>query len=249
MAQSKLRTVLTGIFFFLAGVLVGGALFAPWETVWSRALGAADASMQKLDMRWAEMDQAAYDGAALRDLRLLTPAGSYRFSGLEFRLGLLTPATVRADTEGSLLDVEMGYGKNFEFQGDMDLGSLLSGALQGLCQVAGNVSLDGDYRPENGAFNLHAPVLMLPDGTRLENVTLVGALAGNTLNVQTLSLQKPLPVEAVGSIRFNWGNLAASTFDLQGNARLGSMNQRFQKTGTLSELRGLATGGIESFFR
>lgn len=238
-SSSPLRGRLVAVSVFVAGLLIGLALFTPWDKFWESGLRRAALAGRGVSLSWGEVADAGLSGCRITDLRIGFPQGRLVLPEAEVRLGLVTPLTLIVRT-GPELTARLGWGKTMAVAGGVETAALgLEPPLKGRANLAGELGFDAwGGPPTAGRLDLSAPSLALPGGLGVQDLSAALVLAGSRLNIEKLQTAKPVPLELQGSLDLVWGNLPSSTGTVNGTVNLGGNKQPFQRSGRLPALFG-----------
>jgi hypothetical protein len=242
MAWTRIKRWLASALLFLAGLLLGVALFLPWEMVWSKVLNTANQKLSSLHITWTAVEDAGPLSLTVIGLKVQTKAlpQPVTIQSLDLEFGLTPLVTARLDT-GPVLTVQAFRSRSVRLNGGVNLANLLNRA-----DVSGDVRLTGDASfpewgqpPSNGRLEISSQALSLPQGVDAKEVSATAELEDNVLTVRSFQAQEPMPVEAAGTLTLNWSNLQASQYDFSGSLQLGSKTHKFKKAGRLNKLPGM----------
>ena len=228
--------------FFLVGVgfLLGLALFTPWNKIWAQALAILDDGLPTVSMRWEAIDRDGPFGFRVRDLVVTvadTP-GAFAFHRAYVTMGFNPLATVRLDTKGAECVLAVHRNGAFEFEGDLNLTSLLGGAdFQGTLHAAGRLFMPaGSALPKNGWLDLRSQKLLLPGGRSIEDMAFTGEIADADLVIRDFSIRAPLDVKVAGTGVLHPGDLFRTTYDVEGEIVVGRRNVEYADEGVLADV-------------
>jgi len=241
MLKSLFRFIFGKGLILLAGLLVGLAIFAPWDRIWNRVLTDLNQKAPGVTILWNEIEHATFTGAKLKEFKLRWPKFRIEADSVDIRLGLLTPVKATIVTGPEKLNLTMNWGKTLRLLGKVELGTFL-----GMNRTAGMVGIDGTISWENfasppvsGKIAMDSSTLTWECKTTLEQFGVRATLEQTLLNLNSLRFTKPMPVDIAGVLELNWKALGLSTGQVEGSMNLGGEPQNFNKQGTLGELLGL----------
>ncbi|QGY39305.1 hypothetical protein GM415_03945 [Pseudodesulfovibrio cashew] len=231
--------ILARFFLVLLGFLIGAALFTPWNKIWASALASLDERLPSVGLKWDAIDRDGPFGFRVRGLRISvanTP-GSLRFQQAYVNVGFSPVAHVRLDTGGPQCELNLFQSGAFEFEGDVNLTTLLGGAdVRGVLRVAGNLFLPaGAVLPKNGWIDVRSQQLLLPDGKSVEDLAFTAEIHGRDMTVRDFSMGKPLAYKAAGTGVLHRGNLFRTRFDLKGEMTIGQRTFPYEMQGSLAD--------------
>lgn len=227
------------IFLGLAGLIIGVWLFMPWEAVWSYALSRTTPKLKNVEIAWTGLDGSGPRTLKMQDVRVNVRERQFYIHELTVKIGL-TRARIIADT-GPKLEIMATWDKKTTIHGKTDLGALLPGNSK----IKGTVGLNGDLAfpewgkpPITGRMEITSDSLQIKQGMTAEDLLLVAELDRQDLALRTFTIEKPLPVEATGTVELDWQNLHFSPYRISGRVTAGSTVREFEKYGELRELMG-----------
>jgi hypothetical protein len=233
-----LRILLLG----LLGFLLGALLFVPADALWARILGSVESEQFTLD--WERIEPSGMFGANLYDAVITVNGLEMNFTSVNLDPGLATPIRVTAVTGGSELNGSYSWSKRLAVEGAVDAGKLLGPEMG-----SGEARLDADLQfngragiPEQGALKIRGLNLNLPNNLALSDLTLDLNKQGRQVRIENFRTRKPFPIQAGGNLTLDPGNLPNSTYEVQGTIRMGGKVNKFKKSGSVGELKGLASG-------
>lgn len=231
--------ILARLFLVLFGFLVGIAMFTPWDKIWASALASLDEKLPTIGLRWEGIDRDGPFGFRVRDLKITvadTP-GSLTFRQAYVEVGFSPLAHVRLDTGGPQCELNMFQTGAFEFEGDLNLTSLLGGAdFKGTLHVAGNLFLPaGSVLPKKGWIDIRSQQLLLPGDKSIEDLAFTAEIQGPDMDVRDFSLGKPIALKAAGKGVLDPDNLYRTAFDLKGEMTIGQRTFPYDAKGTLAD--------------
>ncbi len=214
-------------------------MFTPWHKIWGMALASLDESQPLFGLRWDSIDRDGPTGFRVNGVKITladTP-GSLAFRHAYVSVGFSPLATVRLDTAGSQCELELHRSGVFEFEGDLNLTSLLGGAdFKGALHVAGNFFLPaGASLPKKGWLDLRSQQLLLPDGKTVEDMAFTAEIRNDKLMVRDFSMRHPITLKASGSGTIDPENLYHTLFDLKGEVTIGQHTVPYGMKGTLGD--------------
>ena len=231
--------ILARFFLVLLGFLVGVVLFTPWNKIWAHALTSLDESLPTVGFRWDSIDRDGPFGFRINGFKIAvadTP-GSLAFRHAYVSMGFSPLAHVRLDTGGSQCELDLFRNGAFEFEGDLNLTSLLGGAdFKGVLRVAGNFFLPaGATLPKKGWFDLRSQQLTLPDAKSIEDLAFTAEISGPNLEVRDFSMRTPIAIKATGRGLVDPDNLYRTAFMLKGEVTIGQRTIPYDVQGTLAD--------------
>ncbi|MBG0775568.1 MAG: hypothetical protein H0S85_03945 [Desulfovibrionaceae bacterium] len=237
MKLAALRKFLLHTGLFLAGLVIGALLFAPWDQLWTRALVLA-AGRLPVSMSWRQVDGASATSVRVKGLAFATPKGMVEFSEARLSLGLSPLVRLSLRTGSQVFDVSASLGGDVRLGGGVDVGALLPGRnMDGGLSLSGALHFDTWKRPpSSGTLAASASTLVLPNAMRVEQMQLAADLKGSDLTLRSFTLDKPVPMEAAGTVALNFRRLADSEVNVTGTAKVGPTGTKFKKQGTLGSL-------------
>ncbi len=231
--------ILARMFLVIFGFLIGIALFMPWNKIWASALTSLDEEQPTIGLRWDSIDKDGPLGFRVSGLKITvadTP-GSLAFRHAYVRIGFSPLAHVRLDTAGSQCELDIYNTGAFEFEGDLNLTSLLGGAdFKGILYVAGNLFMPaGSVLPKNGWVDLRSQQLLLPDEKSIEDLAFTAEIKDADMNIRDFSIAKPITLKAAGVGVLDPKNLYRTRFDLKGEMTIGKRVFPYDTQGTLAD--------------
>lgn len=231
--------ILARMLLMALGFLMGVALFTPWNKIWSDALTSLDEKLPTVRLRWESIDRDGPLGFRVNGLRVAmadTP-GSLAFRHAYVRVGLSPLARVRLDTGGAQCELDLFRSGAFEFEGDLNLTSLLGGTdFKGSLHVAGNLFLpEGAVLPRSGWLDIRSQQLVLPDGKTIADFAFTTEINHSDLDVRDFSIGSPVAIRTAGRGLIDPSNLYLTTFDLKGELTIGKRTLPYETRGTLAD--------------
>ncbi len=231
--------ILARLFLILFGFGLGIALFTPWNKIWASALASLDEKLPTIGLRWEGIDRDGPLSFRLRKLKITvadTP-GSFTFHQAYVEVGFSPLASVRLDTGGSQCELVLFQTGVFEFEGDLNMTSLLGGAdFKGILHVAGSLFLPaGAALPKNGWVDIRSQQLLLPGDKSVEDLAFTAEIRGADMDIRDFSMGKPLSVKASGTGVLDPENLYRTMFDLSGEMTIGKRVFPYDAKGSLAE--------------
>lgn len=238
-ASSLPGRILARFFLILFGFLIGIALFTPWNKIWASALAGVDAQLPTLGLRWEGIDRDGPFGFRVRDLKITvagTP-GSLSFRHAYVNVGFSPLAHVRLDTGGTQCELDLFQNGTYEFEGDLNLTSLLGGAdVKGTLHVAGNLFMPAGSRlPKKGWIDVRSQQLILPGDKIVYDLAFTSEINGPDMEVRDFSIAKPIHLKAAGRGVIDPKNLFLTAFDLKGEMTIGRQVFPYSTKGTLAD--------------
>lgn len=236
--RKTLRILLLG----LLGFLLGGLLFVPSDALWARILGSLEGEHFTFD--WERIEPSGMFGANLYDAVITVNDLEMNFTRINLDPGLVTPIGLTAVTGRSELDGSYSWSRRLVLDGAVDAAKLL-GPEMGTGEAQLNADLQFDGRtgiPEQGALKIQGLNLNLPNKLALSDLLLELEKQGNEVRIVNFRTRKPFPIASSGSLLLNNNNLGDSTYEVQGTIRMGGKVNKFNKSGSIGELKGLASG-------
>lgn len=231
--------ILARIFLVIFGFMIGIALFTPWNKIWASALASVDEELPTIGIRWDGIDHDGPFSFRVIGLKITvadTP-GSLAFHQAYVEIGFSPLAHVRLDTAGSECELDMFQTGAFEFEGDLNLTSLLGGAdFKGILHVAGNLFMPaGSELPKNGWIDVRSQQLILPDEKSIEDIAFTAEIKGPDMDIRDFSMGKPITLKAAGKGILDPKNIYNTHFDLKGEMTIGKRVFPYDAQGTLSD--------------
>ncbi|MEF2229924.1 MAG: hypothetical protein V3571_03265 [Pseudodesulfovibrio sp.] len=231
--------ILARSFLLVLGFLLGVVLFMPWNKIWAHALTSLDESLPTVGFRWDFIDRDGPLGFRISGFKIAvadTP-GSLAFRHAYVSMGFSPLAHVRLDTGGSQCELDLFRNGTFEFEGDLNLTSLLGGAdFKGVLRVAGSFFLPaGATLPRKGWFDLRSQQLTLPDDKSIEDLAFTAEINGQNLDVRDFSMRSPIAIKATGRGIVDPGNLYRTSFALKGEVTIGQRTIPYDVQGSLAD--------------
>lgn len=229
--------ILARFFLILFGFLFGVALFTPWDKIWASALASADERLPMVGLRWEAIDRDGPLGFRVRELKITladTP-GHLAFHRAFVRVGFAPLARVRLDTGGSECELEVHRSGVFEFEGDLNLTSLLGQAdFKGILRVAGNLFMPaGSTLPRTGWVDIRSQQLVLPGEKVVEDLAVTAEVRQAEVDIRDFSMGLPITIKAAGTGQLDPENLYRSTYDLKGEMTIGQRTMPYEAQGSL----------------
>jgi hypothetical protein len=242
-AGFSVRRLLRMLLLGLTGFILGAVLFLPAESLWLKALNRLNTGAT--EVFWTRSEPAGLLGARIHDVRLSFRDTDLHFTQLLIEPGLLTPLTLRLATGEPELEASMSWSRRLTIRGETDTGVLLDTDVP---LGAGSIQADLRFErltdiPEQGTLTIQGLDVVLPNEFMVENLNLDLTKNGEDLNISMLTLDKPVPLKASGSLELNPENLRASSYTVSGKIRIGNKDNTFKKTGNLEELVQLSSMG------
>jgi hypothetical protein len=231
--------ILARLLLMTLGFLMGAALFTPWGKIWASALSSLDARMPTVKLRWDAIDRDGPFGFRVNGLRvaLADTPGSFVFRHAYVRMGLSPLAHVRLDTGGSQCALDLFRNGTFDFEGDLNLTSLLGGAdFKGILHVAGSLFLPaGATLPESGWLDLRSQQLVLPGDKTVADLAFTTEFRDRDMDVRDFSIGSPLTLHTAGRGIIDPANVYRTSFDLTGELTIGKRTMPYELKGTLAD--------------
>ena len=228
--------------FFLVGLgfLLGLGLFTPWNKLWARALGALDARLPTVGLRWEGIDRDGPTKFRVRELTVTvadTP-GAFRFHRAYVSMGFSPLARVRLDTGGSVCNLEVFRNGTFSWEGDLNLTALLGGTdFKGTLHAAGNIFMPaGSALPKNGWLDLRSQRLILPGDRAVEDMAFTGEIVDGAVVIRDFTMGSPLDLKVSGIGALHPDNLFRSTYAVAGEITMGRRVVDYAAKGALHDL-------------
>ena len=236
-----LKTLTGRVLWVALGLMLGLFLFMPWEVVWSSLLSKADSKLSAVEIQWRDVPDAHINSVRIAGLQLTTPFARVSLPECSLRLGLSPLVKVGIVSGGQQLQISLDSDKRIALQGAIDPGEIVEGhKVEGVVEVNG-AFLFPDWktpRPDKGTLELAASRLLALGSIEAEGVLIRTELEGDTLRINSFSLQKPFPIEGKGSVVLNFSDLLSSTYQIEGTIRLGDIVQPFTREGSLRQAAG-----------
>ncbi|QJB55965.1 hypothetical protein [Pseudodesulfovibrio sp. zrk46] len=231
--------ILARLFLVLFGFLIGIALFMPWNKIWASALASVDESLPTIGLRWDAIDRDGPLSFRVTNLKITvadTP-GSLAFRQAYVKVGFSPLAHVRLDTGGPQCELDLFQNGSFEFEGDLNLTSLLGGAdFKGVVRVAGNLFMPaGSQLPRNGWIDIRSQQLLLPGEKSIEDLAFTAEIKGADMEIRDFSMGKPITLKAAGTGRLDPTNIYSTNFKIAGQMTIGQKTFPYETEGTLAE--------------
>lgn len=238
-ASSLPGRILARFFLILFGFLIGIALFMPWNKLWASALANVDEQLPTLGLRWEGIDRDGPFGFRVRGLRITvaeTP-GSLFFHQAYVNVGFSPLAHVRLDTGGTQCELDMFQNGTLEFEGELDLTSLLGGAdIKGNLHVAGSLFMPaGSDLPQKGWIDIRSQQLILPGEKLVNDLAFTSEISGPDMDVRDFSIAQPIKLKAAGRGIIDPKNVFQTAFDLSGEMTIGRQSFPYSTKGTLAD--------------
>lgn len=246
----SLKRALRMLFIGLIGFILGIIFFLPAEALWLKALNKLNTDSTSID--WEMMEPAGLFGARLHNARLGVNGLELHFSMINIDPGLTSPISIRASTGEPVINASLSWSGRLKVQGNADTGFLIGANKSlGTSEVLADLLFD-DWTdiPEQGSLTIQGLDLDLPNKLALANLNLSLTKQGQEVRIDTLSADKPFPLQASGLLKLDDKNLLASSYSVSGKIRMGGKNNKFKKSGTIGELSKLAAnGGVSRFLK
>lgn len=231
--------ILARLFLIIFGFLLGIALFTPWSKIWASALASVDEKLPTIGLRWKDIDHDGPFSFRINQFRITvadTP-GSLAFHRAYVQVGFSPLAHVVLDTGDSRCELDLYQTGTFEFEGDLNLTSLLGGAdFKGILHVAGNLFLPAGSRlPKNGWVDIRSQQLLLPGDKSVEDLAFTAEIRDADMDIRDFSMGKPLTLKAAGTGVLDPDNLYRTTFDLKGEMTIGKRVIPYEAQGSLAD--------------
>lgn len=231
--------ILARMFLVIFGFLIGVALFTPWNKIWASALASVDEELPTIGLRWDGIDRDGPFTFRVNGLKITvadTP-GSLAFRHAYVEVGFSPLAHVRLDTGGSQCELDMFQNGTFEFEGELNLTSLLGGAdFKGALYVAGNLFMPaGSTLPKKGWIDVRSQQLLLPGDQSIEDLAFTAELKGPDMDIRDFSMGKPIALKAAGTGVLDPKNIYNTLFDLKGEMTIGKRVFSYDTKGTLAD--------------
>jgi len=231
--------ILARIFLVIFGFMVGIALFTPWNKLWASALASVDEKLPTIGLRWDAIDRDGPFSFRVSGLKITvadTP-GSLAFRHAYVEVGFSPLAHVRLDTASSRCELDMFQTGALEFEGDLNLTSLLGGAdFKGILHVAGNLFMPaGSTLPQKGWIDVRSQQLLLPDEKSIEDLAFTAEIKGPDMDIRDFSIGKPITLKAAGKGILDPNNIYRTQFDLKGEVTIGKRVFSYDTQGTLAD--------------
>jgi len=231
--------ILARLFLIALGFTLGIALFTPWDKIWASALASVDKKLPSVGLRWESIDHDGPFGFRVNELKVTvaeTP-GSLTFQHAYVEVGFSPLAHVRLDTAGSQCELDLFQTGAFEFEGDLNLTSLLGGAdFKGIIHVAGNLFMPaGAKLPQNGWLDIRSQQLLLPGDKSIVDLAFTAEMRGADMDVRDFSIAQPLALKAAGKGILDPDNIYRTAFDLKGEMTIGKRTFPYDTRGTLAD--------------
>ena len=238
MIKRILRFLFKNGLLLLLGLFLGLVIFTPWELVWNNALDKMNKQASMVALQWKEMESASFRGFTLRGVDVRSPQGRYRADAVDIRLGLFTPLKAVIATGPETLNLAMSWGKSLSLDGGVEIGMLLNKPnTAGQVTLLGNIDWETfEAPPVSGRLALGSQMLAWEGKTNLAGLIVESSLEGSILTLETLAIEKPLPVRMQGEIDVNWARITQSKSEFEGGVQIGDKEQRFKKKGSLQQL-------------
>ena len=232
--------ILARLFLVLFGFLLGVALFTPWGKIWAHALASLDENQPTVGLRWDSLDRDGPFGFRINGFKITvadTP-GSLTFRHAYVTMGFSPLAHVRLDTGGSQCVLDLYRSGAFEFEGDLNLTSLLGAAdFKGILHVAGDLFLPaGATLPRKGWIDIRSQQLVLPGDKIVEDLAFTSEIRGPAMEVRDFSIRNPLTIKASGKGVIDPANLYRTVFRLNGTVTIGKRTIPYDVEGTLADV-------------
>ncbi len=231
--------ILARLFLVLFGLLIGIALFTPWNKIWASALATVDEKLPTVGLQWEGIDRDGPFGFRVRNLQITvanTP-GSLMFKQAYVRMGFSPLARVRLDTGGSRCDLDLFRNGSYEFEGDLNLTALLGGTdFKGILRVAGNLFMPaGSELPKKGWVDIRSQQFILPDEKTIEDLAFTAEIHGPDMDIRDFSIRLPITIKTAGKGVLDPKNLYNTRFDLKGEVTIGKQAVPYETQGTLND--------------
>jgi hypothetical protein len=221
------------------GLLLGLALFMPWNKIWANALVSLDQQMPTVRLRWTDIDHDGPFGFRVNGLRvaLADTPGSLAFRHAYVSMGFSPLAHVRLDTGGSQCDLDLFRNGTFEFEGDLNLTSLLGGTdFKGTLRASGSLFLPaGATLPKSGWLDIRSQQLVLPGDKTVGDLSFTAEIHDRDLDVRDFSMGRPVAIRTAGRGVIDPANIYRTAFDLSGELTIGKRTIPYQTKGTLAD--------------
>ncbi len=262
----RLATILLAGLAFVLALALGLALFLPWDLIWPSVLERAAARNPQFALGWAGLEEPSALGFTLRGVSAnATGRVTAEAESVRLRLGstplLLTGLTARTGrtvvhldrvrleagfsplaelrlTAGEELTLTLIRNRTLVMGGTIDLAKLLpESRLAGILGINADLAWE-DWRhpPASGSAEISAPSLTLPDGRSAAGLAASASLEGTQLTLREVRMQQPVPLRGRGSAVLAWDNIPASTFEFNGVAFPGLLDNPVQRQGRVGEL-------------
>lgn len=231
--------ILARLLLVALGLFLGIALFTPWNKIWAHALASLDETLPTVGLRWDSIDRDGPLSFRINGFKITvadTP-GSLAFRHAYVSMGFSPLAHVRLNTGGSQCELDLFRTGAFEFEGDLNLTSLLGGAdFKGSLHVSGNLFLPaGATLPQKGWIDIRSQQLILPGDKVIEDLAFTAEIRGPAMDVRDFSMLRPIAIKAAGKGILDPENLYRTTFALKGEMTIGKRTIPYDVEGTLAD--------------
>lgn len=239
----SLRRLLHMFLLGVVGFVLGLVVFLPADSLWVRTLN--QLNTESTSFSWAGVESSGLFGATFQDARFQIHGITLCFTEMQISPGLTKPLRIRGITGQHALEMSFSWGKRLQLQGQADTGVLLdAGKPLGASAMQADLQFqDWGGIPGQGALKIQGLTFELSPKLSVDNLTLDLTKQGQDVRINTLGTDKPLPMQAAGTLKLDPENLLESPYSVSGSITMGNKSNKFKKSGKLGELAKLAQGG------